>query len=213
MTRLAKIFPTQATWPLLLVTVCSCSSTPARVSAPDLDPASAASAAMRQYDTDGDGTLSPKELAAAGSIASGLAAIDTNGDAAVSEDELAASLEKLVAGGVGLTTFSCKVTLDGAPLSDAVVKLVPEPFMQDAILPAQGTTDASGVAGVALDASQLPSDQQNLKSVIHPGFYRVEITHPQTKIPAKYNSATTLGQLVSPETAMVGTAQFDLTSR
>ena len=199
-----------ALMPALILAGCTCSSMPSRVRPPDVDPSSAAAEAVKQYDKDGDGAVAGKELETAGSLASRLTLIDGNGDKKVTQDEIQAAITDLLGKGVGLTTFQCKVTVKGAPLAGAEVKFVPESFMQGAILPAKGTTDESGIAVIALDSSQLPEAQQHLSNVVQPGFYRVEITHPQTKLPAKYNSASTLGQVISPNSAELAVAEFAL---
>lgn len=203
-------------WPLagllLFVAGCMCYSTPSRVEAPKFNPASATAEAMQKYDSDSDGRLSAAELEQAGSIASGMEYIDTDGDGQVSEAELRTILDS-IAGGVGRTVFSCQVTLDGRPLSGATLTFTPESFMQDSILPAVGTTDANGMANVANEPDQLPADQKDLTGTIQPGFYMVEVTHPQIDLPARYNTASTLGQVIAQETNREGTTMIELQSR
>jgi hypothetical protein len=41
-------------------------------------------------------------------------------------------------------------------------------------------------------AEDRPKNAPNMP-LVQPGIYRVEITHPSVKIPAKYNTETTLG--------------------
>jgi len=190
---------------------CMCSSAPSRVEAPDFDPGSAASEAFTLYDGDGDGKIAGEELGQAGSIASGLEFIDSDGDGDVSQAELEAILTSIADGGVGRTTFSLQVLLDGSPLEGATLTFTPEPFMQDALLPGVGTTDGNGTATVATDPTQL--DDQTLAGTIQPGFYRLEVTHPQMNLPAKFNTKSTLGQVISQEANREGTVVMRLESQ
>jgi hypothetical protein len=45
------------------------------------------------------------------------------------------------------------------------------------------------------------------------GIYRIEVTHPTTPIPEKYNKATELGIEIAPDDPDQGRKTFDLTSR
>jgi hypothetical protein len=49
--------------------------------------------------------------------------------------------------------------------------------------------------------------------LVQPGLYSVEITHPSTKIPAKYNTATTLGIEVSSASPGPEGAVWNLTTK
>ncbi|MCA9269005.1 MAG: hypothetical protein KDA41_11070, partial [Planctomycetales bacterium] len=88
---------------------------------------------------------------------------------------------------------------------------VPEPFLANVIEPATGTTNASGMSAPAIDPSKLPSDMAGVKGV-RAGFYRVEITHPTKKLPAKYNTETTLGLEVSNESLGAVNLAYELQS-
>ena len=55
----------------------------------------------------------------------------------------------------------------------------------------------------------LPESQKGMVG-IHNGTYRVEITHPEVSIPAKYNTETTLG--FEPAGASIR-ATFELSSK
>ena len=65
-----------------------CSRRPGRIHPPGIA-AGAAAAAMKQYDTDGDGKVAGEELDKAPSLKSAIENLDTNGDGAVSGDEVA----------------------------------------------------------------------------------------------------------------------------
>ena len=177
--------------------VLGCSGGPTPVDVPHIQVEETADAAFSQYDKNGDGLLKKDELLKCPALLDAMKnRIDKNKDHQLSKEELIDRLTTWVSGGVGASFFSCRVTNKGQPLAGAQVKLVPEKFFGDVIQPATGTTDRTGKALLAMDASHLPSDLQNLRAV-QQGLYRVEITHPNANIPAKYNTETTLGVEVS----------------
>jgi hypothetical protein len=159
----------------LVATVVGCSpSGQSAVDIPHVDPAAAAEKAIELYDRSGDGSLDQAELAACPGILTGRNRYDTDGDQKISREEIAARIGAIFAGGVGLTPVSCRVFAGGQPLAGAVVRFVPEEFLGDALKPAVGTTDADGLALIAIPDDQLPADQAGLQSM-QPGVYRVEI--------------------------------------
>jgi hypothetical protein len=188
-----------------LLTVCGCGGL-SPVKPPDVDADEAAGAAILEYDSNGDGQLSAEELKKLPAIK--LKDVDSDNNGQLSADELAARLRQWTEGRAGILSFHGVVTLDGSPLSDAEVMLDPEPFLGDAVKPAQGTT-RSGDVIVKIDPELLPLDQRTLRGV-HPGLYKVRITHPSIKIPARYNTETILGQEILPGTSG---AKYALTSR
>ncbi len=174
-----------------------CSRGPTAVAPPPIDAAKAAAALIAQYDKSGDGALQESEVAASPAVADAMkSGLDQDNDRALSREEVQTRFEKWVGGGVGASSLSCRVTLAGKPLAGAVVRLIPEAALEGMIQPATGTTNAAGTALLAMDAKNLPADLQNLKAV-QQGLYRVEITHDQVPVPAKYNTSTTLGVEVS----------------
>ena len=78
--------------------------------------------------------------------------------------------------------YGCQVLYRGRPLEGATVTLVPMPFMGD-ISGATAETDAEGLCSVMGDDG---------KPGAIPGIYRVEITHPESKISSKYNTESTI---------------------
>jgi hypothetical protein len=97
-----------------------------------------------------------------------------------------------------------EVTYAGRPLPNAQVKFVPEAFLGDVIPPATATTDVDGRASMASEGQP---------EFVRVGMYRVEITSDQAKLPASFNSRTTLGVEVSPYTdpkLQAGVARFNL---
>ncbi len=77
---------------------------------------------------------------------------------------------------------------------------------------AQGVTDESGVALMALGDENLPSDLQG-QPLMQPGLFHVEITHPKLALPARYNTATELGFEVDPSQRGGTSARFELKSK
>ncbi len=149
-----------------------------------VNPAEAAANAFQQYDRNADGRLDAAEMAACPGILAAKAGYDANNDGVITSEELTSALTAMYGRGVGLTRVTCIVTSGGRPLSGAEVKFIPEPFLGTGILPANGTSDANGTATVAIPDEQLPANQRGLHSM-QPGIYRVEITHPSLKQPAK----------------------------
>jgi len=152
-----------------------------------------ADAAMEQGDKDGDGELSSDELDALPGLKYSLKQpdVDLNGDKKFSRDEIAARLQAYVDSKVSYVQFGAMVTYKGRDLPGAQILFVPEPFLGEVIPPAKGTTDPGGRT---MMASEGQSDR------IRIGMYKVEITSDRVKLPAKYNTKTTLGIEVSPFT-------------
>jgi hypothetical protein len=176
-----------------LITGCGGLST---VKPPDVDADEAAAAAIAQYDSDGDELLSQEELSKLPALK--LSSADTDGDSKVSAGEIATRIRLWSEGTTGILSFYCTVTFDGKVLDGAEVMLDPEPFLGDAVKPAKGITRSDG-AILKIDPELLPEDQKMLRGV-QPGLYKVRITHPTIKIPARYNTQTTLGQEIVPGT-------------
>ncbi|MGA2254032.1 MAG: EF-hand domain-containing protein [Thermoguttaceae bacterium] len=162
-------------------------STPPRV-LPDLPDASAASKAMELYDTNHDGFLDAQELEKVPGLKAAVKQVDTNNDGKISEEEIAARIKTWADSNVGRMQVVCRVTHNGEPLANAKVAFVPEKFLGGTLQSGSGTTSATGYANIS---SPYPADP-SVKG-LSPGFYRVEITKDGEKIPANYNTETTLG--------------------
>ena len=193
-----------------------CDRKPERAEVPSLDPAAIAAGAMSAYDTNGDGNIAGDELEKAASVIDHpdlpVKLIDKNGDNQISKEEIQNRVQQWIDSKVGILSFHCVVKMDGKPLEGATVKYVPEPFMGGVVEEATGVTDAAGAAVIAIAQDKLPA---NLKGIngIRSGFYKVEITHPTTTIPAKYNTETILGQEVASDGAASINVVHDLKSR
>jgi hypothetical protein len=195
----------------LALVAAGCSQQPSRVSAPNIDPDDTAAAALELYDSNHDGSLDKEELVKSPAVLQSLTVYDQNGDGKVGADEFAARLAELFGKRIGLTEVSSKVTYQGRPLKDAVVVFEPEPYLGEEVPEARGTTDANGIASMAIAAENLPENlRQRNRSLTKVGIYKVRITHPSMTLPDKYNTQTTLGyetQIGSPF------AKFSLTAK
>jgi hypothetical protein len=175
--------------------VCGCGGL-STIKPPDVNADEAAAAAIEAYDDNGDGFLSEAELKDLPALT--MQSADKDSDGQVSADEIAVRIRLWSEGETGLMTFYCNVTLDGRTLEGAEVKLDPEPFLGEAVKPASGITRSDGGI-LKIDPELLPEDQRMMRGV-QPGLYKVRITHPSAKIPARFNTETTLGQEIVPGT-------------
>lgn len=173
----------------LVALVTGCGS---KVQTIKVDPAVAGPAAVKLYDKNGDGLLDETELKACPALMRELGAYDKSRDKKLSAEEIAEQIGSMYGHSAGLVKLSCTVTLDGAPLSGATVKFIPEPFLGEGIKTAEGVVDAQGSAVLGIPKEDLPKQLQR-HSFMRVGIYRVEISHATRKIPAKYNTETELG--------------------
>lgn len=169
-----------------------CSRGPSRVAPPAIDADRATTEAIRLYDSNQNGSLNAAELARCPGILAEFKSYDTDGNGEISNVEIASRIRELRKHGVGLTRLNCDITVNGRGVTGATVTFEPEPYLGDGIKGATGTTDDRGVAQMAISLDDLPADQRDIKA-IHYGTYKVRITHPTIKLPAKYNTETTLG--------------------
>ncbi len=175
-----------------------------------IDPAQVGANAIELYDTNGDQTLDATELAACPPLVQVLPSFDINGDGKLVADEIMGRLLRLYTGQT-LAPFDCVVLLDGKPLANATVQLKPCNIHGELNIVGQGTTDSKGRAFVALPADQVPGELQNSQGM-PPGVYRVEITHPKSTLPVKYNTESTLGCEVGAAAGRVHAVTFPLKS-
>lgn len=183
---------------LTLLAVGSCRYGPSAVPQPGIDPSSAGSLAMEQYDSNGDGSVAGEELEKAPSLRAALARLDSDKDGGVSAEEVAERVKAWKEMRTGLASVRCHVTLDGQPLAGAKVVFEPEPFLGDEIKTASGATNQFGDAAPTVSLEDRPDP--SLPGGVHFGLYRVRITKAASgreTIPARYNAQTTLGQEVS----------------
>jgi hypothetical protein len=187
-----------------------CSRSPA-AAASAVDPAAAAARALELYDANKDGGVDATEAAKSPPLLVVFKSFDVDGDAKLVEREIAEQVTLMSGAGNVLATLDCTVTMNGQPLAGAVVKLRPADIYGDALLPAEATTDEHGFARPTIASEHIPDNAAGV-AIVLAGLYSVEITHPQTPVPAKYNTASELGCEVNPASRTGTAARFDLKS-
>jgi hypothetical protein len=200
----------------ICLAVAGCSRGPTRLDAPDFDPAESAGRAMKQYDQNGDGFVAGDELEKAPGLKAAIKNLDMDDDGKVSEQEIADRVNTWLKMNVGLTKFSCLVTLDGTPLQGATVTFVPEEFLGGAVQQAEDVTTMVGSASPRIPKEKRPSPDSPPGMQL--GLYQVQISLKQgdkETIPAKYNTQTVLGQEVSNDDWAIQNNQvrFNLTTK
>jgi hypothetical protein len=184
-----------------LLVLAACSQGPPRVNQPYIDADGAGELAMEQYDTNGDGVVGGEELDKAPGLKAMLATADTNGDKAISAEEVTARIEQWQTMRTGLMSFSFVAKLDGKPLEDATVTIVPETFLGEEIKAAVATTDMFGSGGPSIPKEQRP-DPKTTPPGVQIGLYKVKISkiaNGREMIPPSYNETTTLGLEIAPD--------------
>jgi hypothetical protein len=193
------------------VSMTACSRGPARVHPPKIDPATAAAAALAEYDRNGDGALSDEELVAAPALQTAKSRLDVDPqDGRITAAEIAERIESWQATRLAILPISCSVQLGGRPLRGATVTLEPESFLGDAVKPATGTTLRHGSAGLSVAKPFRPAPTA---MGVQCGFYKIRISKLQgdrETIPARYNAKTTLGVEVAPDATEVQTGTIAL---
>jgi hypothetical protein len=185
---------------LIALSITSCNRGPARVLPPAISASGAASQALELYDTDGDGYMAAAELDKAPGLKAAMETVDTDKDGKVSADEIEQRIEAWQATRIGVATIMCLLRMDGQPLVGADITFEPENFLGDAIQPAIGTSDFAGAAYPRIPKEKRP--MADMPGGMQLGFYRIRVSKPangKETIPAKYNTATTLGQQISPD--------------
>jgi hypothetical protein len=180
----------------LLIAVAGCSNRPGAIRPPDVDANDAAATIIEELDRDGDGKLAQAEWTSSPVVAAVATNYDKNADRFLESAEIVAGIAQWQTTGVGARSVPFRVIFNGAPLVGATVTLVPADFLGDAVKPATATTGPGGGGQLALAREDLPKNAPNMP-LMQPGLYRVEITHPSIKVPAKYNTETTLGIEIS----------------
>lgn len=213
--RLGANGPIACLFVVALATLAGCGRGPSRVAAPTWDPEGAASRAIEMYDKDGDSKLSDEELADVPGLKYCAKLLDSpqdkgDGDGLLSREEISRRIQLYRDSRTAWTQFNCRVSLGGRPAVGAQVKLVPEPFLGEGIIvPATGIVreDGSAMLDGGAEGIRMP--------VVRIGMYRVEITSDRLKIPAKYNTATTLGVEVPPVQDLVSPSgvTFNMTTK
>jgi len=172
---------------------------------PDLDPPGITGCLMKAADGDGDGRLTGDELMAVPALQSAVSVLDADGDSSLAAAEVEAWLTSVVQEGLAAQEAPLRVTQDGRPVADALVRLVPEPCMGDGIEPAEGRTDETGLVFLNIPTRRTGG--------VRCGLYRMEIRGKGVDgqpLPARYNSATTLGYALGAGLPEPRTPEVDL---
>jgi hypothetical protein len=121
--------------------------------------------------------------------------LDKNKDKKLSASEIEAELADMRESKIGILSITCMVEMDGFALSDATVRFVPEAFLGSSYKPAQGVSSEDGSVDLRTEGYDVDG--------VPPGFFRIEVSKKnasgQEMVPARYNSATTLGAMVAPD--------------
>ena len=179
-----------------VTTAIGCFGGPKRASTPDWNVEAITDGCMQQCDEDGDGFISSQELKNAPGLKYCWQQLDTDGDKKLSRAEVLQRFQDYDQLGGGYQSLTCFVMLNGRPLGDAQLRLVPEPFLADYIGEAIGEVydENTGIASVE------SVGEEGGEFGVRSGMYLVEITSPSVQIPAKYNTETTLGVEAAPFT-------------
>lgn len=168
-----------------------CAKSPSRVVPPKIDAAAAGDAAIATYDANKDGVLDGAELDKAPALRAALRRLDADRDGKLTAHEVTDRIQQWQSSKLGLMPLHCTVTMDGKPLADATVTLLPEACLGPNVQKALGKTDAHGRAALSVEQ---PAEPGLIGAA--PGFYRVEISKTEggtETVPAGYNKQTSLG--------------------
>lgn len=157
----------------VLFSLIGCSSTTDPSVPTPYDPQQAAQAAMKTYDTDGDGKIADEELDKCHALKSVIARIDTNHDGVITADEIAQRLEAYQSQSTFVGVM-VQLSKGGLPVAGAVVTLTPEPFMGEGFPVFQGTSDEDGAVMVEGQDSNMPG--------VPTGLYQVTIANPASNM-------------------------------
>jgi len=158
------------------------------------------------YDQNGDGALTKVELQECPGILRGLLTYDANRDGSVDAVELKSYFETLYSSEVGLMSAGCTITRSGKPVIGAIVRFIPEAFLGEAIYAAEGITDRSGYAQIAVPDEKLPASYHGL-NMAQVGVYRVEVETSPGEIA---ESKSLLGIELNPTSRQSTNPAFDL---
>jgi len=173
----------------LAVLLTGCSGRSSRVKQPAYR-SGAGAAAVDAYDTNGDGAIGGAELERVPALRESLKQVDANGDGLLTAEEIDKRIQSWRDSKIAEMAVMCQVLLDGSPLAGARVEFEPEPFLGPNLKPASGTMGANGEARVSMAAEHLSDPRY---PGVACGWYKIRVTSNDRKIPARYNTQTTLG--------------------
>ncbi len=135
-----------------------------RLNAPSYDSSAIASAAIKQYDKNGNGVVDGDELKDALCLKSAFPELTS-----VSATDITNRVRMWNETRIGLMDASVKVTKKGAPVADAVVNVASEDFMGEPKISFSTTTNASGLSTLS---SANTDDLPGIKC----GFYKLDVS-------------------------------------
>jgi hypothetical protein len=177
---------------------------------PPLDPAVIAAQAIAALDTNKSGVLEGAEIVQAQGLRSGLSAIDADESGTITAAEIEQRLRRYGEFPVATLPLGCVVRVDGQPLAEGEVRLVPESFFGDSRQVVLGRSDEHGVVDFRVEGSQAFGVPQ--------GMYRIEVSKPDAAgnetLPARYNTQSQLGQEIAFDRREIeGALRLELSSR
>jgi hypothetical protein len=187
---------------LVLSPFVGCSGRPTSVPQVDIDLPEVSSAIIKEFDKDGDTLLANSELDALSCVKDKLDIYDKDGDGKISAHELAARMETLYDPNRALLSQSCLVLRKSRPLAGAAVYFYPLSTSAKVSPVASGVSNGQGVVKLSVALDDLPSQAPRVSGLMRPGLYRVEVTHPSSNVPPKYNLESTRAEEVSGETVI-----------
>jgi hypothetical protein len=193
--------------PFALV-IAGCSRGPSRLNPPAVS-SDAGESAIQKYDENKDGALTIDELASSPGLKIAISRIDINNDRRITGEEIADRIENWRKSRLALSSMNARVRLDGMPLQNAEVTLVPEDFLGQAVKSASGTTEDDGFATIRIS----PDPDEN---GVHLGFYRIRVSkkaNGKETIPTRYNEKTELGVEIAHDVLDTQNFGIDLRSR
>jgi hypothetical protein len=193
-----------------LLILAGCTGGPAPIPPVDVNIDHVVQQLLVDHDADQNGGLSRSELAANPALAECLGNCRRDRGEEISREQLAKKLRTIFDPQSALVSTTCIVRRNGQPLPSAEVRFVPLPVLQDVLPTGTGVTDGSGAAMISASPEELPAEAPKVKGLMPPGLYLVEVTHPGTSIPEKYNKQTVLGKELSSETVYRGGLVVDL---
>lgn len=151
---------------------------------PPIDPAAVTIAVMQLVDVNKNGQLERAELVQFPGLAAAMDKIDTDSGGSITSVELQNRLTTYDQLPVGVIPFTCVVMSQKTPIAGVQARLIPEPFFENILKPASGTSDASGLIVFTVDGST--------DSGVPRGMYRLELSG-NSKVPEHYKAPTKMG--------------------
>jgi hypothetical protein len=177
---------------------------------PPLDAAAIAAAAVAALDRNQSGAIEAAELVHSLGLRSATDKIDADGNGVVTAAEIEQRLNRYSQFPVANLPLGCVVRLDGRPLAESEVRLVPEPFFGGCRRVVLGRSDPHGIVDFQVEGS--------VGFGVPQGLYRIEVSKPDAvgkeTLPARYNTQSQWGQEIAFDRREIeGSLRLELTSR